>query len=168
MNTENDGRLLGHATTMSTAPGTRPASMSNNSKTSEQLVPSSAPASFEVHNRSSLAVPADACVLLLAVVPQFLVLGVVLALLYIACRADRALATHGNSCLAGCLCKGHQVRLPAKRRSWVSDNVRTRWSIFSKSYTTGSNGTLAERRPLLPRPVDVPINATPPIAYENF
>ena len=56
-------------------------------------------------------------------------------------------------------------QLPAKRRPWspINNGARARWSaVFSKSYT----GTHGERRPLLPRPVDVA--STPPVAYEQF
>ena len=55
-------------------------------------------------------------------------------------------------------------QLPTQRRPWsaVPNAARTRWSVFSKSYT----GTHGERRPLLPRPVDV--SSTPPVAYEQF
>lgn len=107
-----------------------------------------------------------------SMLPKLSVIGVILALLHIVYRADRALAARGNGFLGGCLCRGHQVRLPAKRRPWTEHDrggiFRSRWSIFSNNYSTTTSGSPGERQPLLPRPVDITVSSTPPIAYEAF
>ena len=80
---------------------------------------------MEANNRSASTLPgAPACALfdfpllqLQSVLPQLAVLGVALALMHIGCRADRALAAHDHSCLGGCLCRRHYVRVPTPLHS---------------------------------------------------